>query len=212
MLQFGSAWLCTPPARIRKDIRPPTPDLVADAGNEALPPAPSQERRCRGEMRACLNERDRGKAARSVETKLQRDGFEQWIKVETVCLFPAHRPLGWGCVREKHLHKRSSKQETSCTSGLKTIIVGPARRYSSTAAVILALQHPRNSLRQGKPESASLRFGPPTQMSNKFRTSPPEKTCESRRLRHQTETGTPAEFQIPLTQHLRVNYSPDSQF
>ena len=65
---------------ITYDIRAFAPDLVADAGAEALPPTRSQERRWTKAIRARLDAWVADEAAPSVEANLQRAGFEPRVK------------------------------------------------------------------------------------------------------------------------------------
>ena len=78
---------------ITYDIRAFAPDLVADAGAEALPPTRSQERRRTKAIRARLDEWVRDEAAPLVETQLRRDGFEPEIKAGAECLRIVYEPL-----------------------------------------------------------------------------------------------------------------------
>ena len=78
---------------ITYDIRAFAPDLVADAGDEALPPTRSQERRWTRAIRARLDEWVRDEAAPSLETKLRHDGFEPHVKAEAECLRIVYEPL-----------------------------------------------------------------------------------------------------------------------
>ena len=78
---------------ITYDIRAFAPDLVADAGDEALPPTRSQERRWTRAIQARLDEWVRDKAAPSLETKLGQDGFEAQAKPEAECLRIVYEPL-----------------------------------------------------------------------------------------------------------------------
>ena len=78
---------------ITYDIRAFAPELVADAGNEALPPTRSQERRWTRAIRARLNEWVLDEAAPSVEMLLRRDGFEPRIGADAERLRIAYEPL-----------------------------------------------------------------------------------------------------------------------
>ena len=78
---------------ITYDIRAFAPDLVADAGDEALPPTRSQEHRWTRAIRARLDEWVRDEAAPSLETKLHHDGFEPQVKAEAECLRIVYEPL-----------------------------------------------------------------------------------------------------------------------
>ena len=75
------------------DIRAFAPDLVADAGNEALPPTRSQERRWTRAIRVRLNEWVLDEAAPSVQMQLQRDGFEPKISADAERLRIVYEPL-----------------------------------------------------------------------------------------------------------------------
>ena len=78
---------------ITYDIRAFAPDLVADAGAEALPHTRSQERRWTKAIRARLDAWAIDEAAPSVETNLQRDGFEPRVRAEAECLHIVYEPL-----------------------------------------------------------------------------------------------------------------------
>ena len=78
---------------ITYDIRAFAPDLVANAGDEALPPTRSQERRWTRTIRAHLDEWVRDEAAPSLQTKLQHDGFEPQISAESERLRIFYEPL-----------------------------------------------------------------------------------------------------------------------
>ena len=78
---------------ITYDIRAFAPDLVADAGAEALPPTRSQERRWTRAIRARLDAWVVDEAAPSVEAHLQRAGFEPRVRVEAECLRIVYEPL-----------------------------------------------------------------------------------------------------------------------
>ena len=78
---------------ITYDIRAFAPDLVADAGNEALPPTRSQERRWTRAIRARLNEWVLDEAAPSVESRLQRNGFEPEMSADAERLRIVYEPL-----------------------------------------------------------------------------------------------------------------------
>ena len=78
---------------ITYDIRAFAPDLVADAGDEALPPTRSQERRWTRAIRARLDEWVSGQAAPAVETTLRNDGFDPQVKAETERLRIVYEPL-----------------------------------------------------------------------------------------------------------------------
>ena len=78
---------------ITYDIRAFAPDLVADAGDEALPPTRSQERRWTRAIRARLEAWVRDQAAPSVESKLHRDGFEPQVAAKAERLRIVYEPL-----------------------------------------------------------------------------------------------------------------------
>ena len=78
---------------ITYDIRAFAPDLVADAGDEALPPTRSQERRWTRAIRTRLDKWVRDEAAPSVETKLRCHGFEPQVRTEAERLCIVYAPL-----------------------------------------------------------------------------------------------------------------------
>ena len=78
---------------ITYDIRAFAPDLVADAGAEALPPTRSQERRWSKAIRARLDAWVFNEAAPSVEAHLRRAGFEPQVRAEAERLHIAYEPL-----------------------------------------------------------------------------------------------------------------------
>ena len=78
---------------ITYDIRAFAPDMVADAGAEALPPTRSQERRWTRTIRARLDEWVRDEAAPSIATRLQHDGFAPQVRAEAECLRIGYEPL-----------------------------------------------------------------------------------------------------------------------
>lgn len=78
---------------ITYDIRAFAPDLIADAGDEALPPTRSQERRWTRAIRTRLDKWVRDEAAPSVETKLRCHGFEPQVRTEAERLCIVYAPL-----------------------------------------------------------------------------------------------------------------------
>ena len=78
---------------ITYDIRAFAPDLVADAGDEALPPTRSQERRWTRAIRARLDEWVIGEAGPSVDTRLQCNGFQATVSAEAERLRIVYEPL-----------------------------------------------------------------------------------------------------------------------
>ncbi len=78
---------------ITYDIRAFAPDLVANAGAEALPPTRSQERRWTKAIRARLHDWVLDQAAPSVEAHLRRAGFEPRVTAEAERLRIAYEPL-----------------------------------------------------------------------------------------------------------------------
>ena len=78
---------------ITYDIRAFAPDLVADAGAEALPPTRSQERRWTRAIRARLDAWVVDEAAPSVEAHLRHAGFEPQVRAEAECLRIVYEPL-----------------------------------------------------------------------------------------------------------------------
>ncbi len=78
---------------ITYDIRAFAPDLVADAGAEALPPTRSQERRWTRAIRARLDAWVFNEAAPSVEAHLRRAGFEPRVRAEAERLHIVYEPL-----------------------------------------------------------------------------------------------------------------------
>ena len=78
---------------ITYDIRAFAPDLVADAGDEALPPTRSKERRWTRAIRARLDVWVRDEAGPSIATRLQRDGFQATVSAEAERLRIAYEPL-----------------------------------------------------------------------------------------------------------------------
>ena len=78
---------------ITYDIRAFAPDLVADAGEEALPPTRSQQRRWTRAIRARLAEWVRDQARPIVREQLESRGFHGQVRAEADCLHVAYRPL-----------------------------------------------------------------------------------------------------------------------
>ena len=78
---------------ITYDIRAFAPDLVADAGAEALPPTRSQERRWTRAIRVRLDAWVFNEAAPSVEAHLRRAGFEPRVRAEAERLHIVYEPL-----------------------------------------------------------------------------------------------------------------------
>ena len=78
---------------ITYDIRAFAPDLVADAGDEALPPTRSQERRWTRAIRARLDAWVRDEAGPSIKTKLQSDGFQATVSAQAERLRIVYEPL-----------------------------------------------------------------------------------------------------------------------
>ena len=72
---------------------PSPPDLVADAGDEALPPTRSQQRRWTRAIRARLDAWVRDEAGPSVKTKLQSDGFQATVSAQAERLRIVYEPL-----------------------------------------------------------------------------------------------------------------------
>ena len=75
------------------DIRAFAPDLVADAGDEALPPTRSQEKRWTRMIRGRLVEWVKQHARSSVEEGLAGLGFEARVRVDGDRLFVDYEPL-----------------------------------------------------------------------------------------------------------------------
>ncbi len=75
------------------DIRAFAPDLVAGAGDEALPPTRSQEKRWTRAIRARLAEWVRDRACPSVEEGLSRAGFVAQIRAEGDQVYIVYQPL-----------------------------------------------------------------------------------------------------------------------
>ena len=78
---------------ITYDIRAFAPDLVAGAGDEALPPTRSQQKRWTRTIRARLAEWVRSEASPYVEGELARAGFEAEIRVNGDRLYVHYKPL-----------------------------------------------------------------------------------------------------------------------
>ncbi len=78
---------------ITYDIRAFAPDLVADAGEEALPPTRSQERRWTRAIRARLTEWVREEARPIVERSLAEAGFAARVRAEAENLYVSYDPL-----------------------------------------------------------------------------------------------------------------------
>lgn len=78
---------------ITYDIRAFAPDLVAGAGDEALPPTRSQEKRWTRAIRARLAEWVRDRACPIIEEQLARAGFAARIRAEADRLYIGYEPL-----------------------------------------------------------------------------------------------------------------------
>ena len=78
---------------ITYDIRAFTPDLVAGAGDEALPPTRSQEKRWTRYIRVRLSEWVREQACPIVAAELARAGFEAAVRADGDRLFICFEPL-----------------------------------------------------------------------------------------------------------------------
>ncbi len=78
---------------ITYDIRAFAPDLVAGAGEEALPPTRGQQKRWTREIRARLDEWVRGQALPAVEKGLTRAGFAADLRADGERLFARYKPL-----------------------------------------------------------------------------------------------------------------------
>ena len=78
---------------ITYDIRVIAPDLVGDAGGEALPPTRSQEKRWTRAIRARLAEWVRDRACPTVEEGLARAGFAARVRAEADRLHIGYEPL-----------------------------------------------------------------------------------------------------------------------
>ena len=78
---------------ITYDIRAFAPDLVAGAGEEALPPTRSQERRWTRAIRARLAEWVREEARPIVEQRLAEAGFAARVRAEAEELYVSYDPL-----------------------------------------------------------------------------------------------------------------------
>ena len=75
------------------DIRAFAPDLVASAGDEALPPTRSQEKRWTRAIRARLAEWVRDQVRPVVEEELGRAGFDASVHVDAERLYVDYEPL-----------------------------------------------------------------------------------------------------------------------
>ena len=75
------------------DIRAFAPDLVADSGDEALPPTRSQEKRWTRAIRARLSGWVRVQALPIVEQGLAQAGLVAEVRAETDCLYIDYEPL-----------------------------------------------------------------------------------------------------------------------
>ena len=78
---------------ITYDIRAFAPDLVSGAGDEALPPTRSQEKRWTRAIRVRLAEWVRDEARPIVEEGLSDAGFATWCRVEAERLHIAYEPM-----------------------------------------------------------------------------------------------------------------------
>ena len=78
---------------ITYDIRGFVPDLVAGAGDEALPPTRSQEKRWTKAIRPLLAKWVRDQAAPLVEEQLVRASFPARVRTESERLFVQYDPL-----------------------------------------------------------------------------------------------------------------------
>ena len=78
---------------ITYDIRAFAPDLVGEAGEEALPPTRSQERRWTRAIRARLSEWVREEARPTLEQSLAEAGFSTLVRAEAEELFVSYDPL-----------------------------------------------------------------------------------------------------------------------
>ena len=78
---------------ITYDIRAFAPDLVSGAGDEALPPTRSQEKRWTRAIRARLTEWVREQACPVVEDGLSGSGFVARVRAEAERLYVAYEPL-----------------------------------------------------------------------------------------------------------------------
>ena len=86
---------------ITYDIRDFAPDLVAGAGDEALPPTRSQEKRWTKTIRSRLAEWVRERVGPLVEEQLGRAGFTARIRAEAERLYVGYEPLfeSFGTIR-----------------------------------------------------------------------------------------------------------------
>ena len=78
---------------ITYDIRSFAPDLVADAGDEALPPTRSQEKRWTRAIRARLSDWVQNWACPTVEDGLAQAGFAARIRADSHRLYIGYEPL-----------------------------------------------------------------------------------------------------------------------
>ncbi len=78
---------------ITYDIRAFAPDLVIDAGDEALPPSRSQQKRWTREIRARLDRWVRDQALPTVKKGLARTGFAADLRADGDRLFVRYKPL-----------------------------------------------------------------------------------------------------------------------
>ena len=78
---------------ITYDIRAFAPDLVGEAGEEALPPTRSQERRWTRAIRARLAEWVQEEARPTVEQSLAEEGFAARVRAEAEDLYVSYDPL-----------------------------------------------------------------------------------------------------------------------
>ena len=78
---------------ITYDIRAFAPDLVADTGDEALPPTRSQQKRWTRTIRTRLSEWVRDQAGPIVEQGLARAGFAATVRVDADRLYIDYKPL-----------------------------------------------------------------------------------------------------------------------
>ena len=78
---------------ITYDIRAFAPDMVSGAGDEALPPTRSQERRWTRAIRARLAEWVQDQACPAVEERLSSSGYPAQVRAEAERLFIGYEPL-----------------------------------------------------------------------------------------------------------------------
>lgn len=88
---------------ITYDIREFAPDLVSDAGDEALPPTRSQEKRWTRTIRPRLAQWVRERVGPLIEEELARAGFEARVKAQAERLHIEYDPLfeTFGTIRPK---------------------------------------------------------------------------------------------------------------